>query len=383
MRIILKHTASASTETIKSNIEIGELAIKHPVGGGASILTKDNNGDLTEFPSTVRIAALIRNEEATHGTRFGGFIDPETDFNTLDKEKFYCGLSRGGYNNNNLWVYNNRCATFRYNKGTGWQISMICRTAPPKRQHIINKAVSINSPRYMNIYYFRGTMSIKIPDLQRLVTKNGTYRRFRFLGDNGNVNQIYSLFISRKIQDQLQTIYSTIPDNPDSTDFYALAEEALDVMQENLRVEENLTIPKMESPYVTIINGKVIRTTPCFIPEISFKANNDQTMISQITSAVKNHLITYYYTNQCKHRSDYSKEWGTTYFLAKERRYLSNKCPFARRSFVRMRRAKFTMRVIGHWKKKIWGYSRLSSIVNSYRISYVTNDRSTYGIHRC
>ena len=34
MRIILKHTASASNETIKSNIEIGELAIKHPVWGG-------------------------------------------------------------------------------------------------------------------------------------------------------------------------------------------------------------------------------------------------------------------------------------------------------------------------------------------------------------
>lgn len=50
-KVIHPHTSTGTTETIKTRIGKGEIAIQHPAAGDASLFTIDANGDAVEFIS--------------------------------------------------------------------------------------------------------------------------------------------------------------------------------------------------------------------------------------------------------------------------------------------------------------------------------------------
>lgn len=58
-KVILPHTSTGTTETIKTRIGKGEIAIQHPAAGDASLFTIDANGDAVEFISGAAVDKKI------------------------------------------------------------------------------------------------------------------------------------------------------------------------------------------------------------------------------------------------------------------------------------------------------------------------------------
>lgn len=58
-KIIHPHTSTGTTETIKTRIGKGEIAIQHPAAGDASLFTIDANGDAVEFISGAAVDKKI------------------------------------------------------------------------------------------------------------------------------------------------------------------------------------------------------------------------------------------------------------------------------------------------------------------------------------
>lgn len=58
-KLVLPHTTTGTADTIKSKIGKGEIAIKHPEAGGASLFTVDAKGAAVEFPSVSTVESKI------------------------------------------------------------------------------------------------------------------------------------------------------------------------------------------------------------------------------------------------------------------------------------------------------------------------------------
>lgn len=213
----------------------------------------------------------------------------------------------------------------------------------------------------------------------KLKLSNGrTFRRFRFLGDTANVytfrvNEETSIALGNMVRER----YETVPDD---------YEKALDYIAAHSYILSTESY-KMESPYISIIAGKVIRTAPCLVEEKPFNHNNRAVVFSELFNSMSSHLITRYV----------KRPYRT--FRVGENRILNGadvlKKTILSRSFIHIRRAKKVMRVIGKngWRKyksqknAVYKYSRLSSDVATFRINYRTSGYekkiSTYGIRRC
>lgn len=257
--------------------------------------------------------------------------------------------------------------------GNYWQATKV-QTKPPRVRRLINKAVPIDNARIGDEFYFRGTMSVKLK-----LSNSRTFRRFRFLGDTTTV---YTFRIANKetsiaLRNMVRRSHETVPDD---------YEKALDYIAANSYVLSKESY-KMESPYVSIIAGKVIRTAPCLVEEKPFNRNNHRVVFSELLNSSSSHLIT-----------RYIKKLHYT-FRVGENRILNGANVLTKtirsRSFIHIRRAKKVMRVIGKngWRKykpqktAVYKYSRLSSDVATFRINYCTSGYekkiSTYGIRRC
>lgn len=64
-KVIHPHTSTGTTETIKGKIGKGEIAIRHPKEGDASLFTIDANGTLVEFISGAAVDKKIGNKNVS------------------------------------------------------------------------------------------------------------------------------------------------------------------------------------------------------------------------------------------------------------------------------------------------------------------------------
>lgn len=64
-KVIHPHTSTGTTETIKTRIGKGEIAIQHPAAGDASLFTIDANGDAVEFISGAAVDKKIGNKNVS------------------------------------------------------------------------------------------------------------------------------------------------------------------------------------------------------------------------------------------------------------------------------------------------------------------------------